>query len=141
MKEWNSFCNQKGISLIEVLASVVLVSIIFSIFSSYILASVQNTRTISNKYTAVQMADSLLNVYLKQDYDQLLPMDGYTTNIDLQDLLGLSGEDVVGFKATLTVERHPNLELKDRVLLLRVDVRSSENGAQRESSIQGYKRK
>lgn len=141
MKEGNRVWNQKGISLIEVLASVVLVSLIFSIFSSYILASVQNTRTISNKYTAVQIADSLMNVYLKQDYEELLPMAGYTTNVDLVNLLGISEKDMFGFKATLTVERHPNPELKGRVLLLRVDVRSSENGAQRRSSIRGYKRR
>ena len=141
MKKWDKVWNCMGISLVEVLALVVLVSIIFSIFSSYILASVQNSKIISNKYNAVQIADSLMNVYLKKEYDELLPLAGSTVNIELEEMLGLDSGGWDGYKATLTVEQHPESKLKDRILVLQVNVISTSNVGQKESSIKGYKRK
>lgn len=133
--------NEKGISLIEVLASVVLISIIFSLVSSYILSSAQYTKSISNKYSAVQLAESLLNAHREMEFSSLLTKNGKTEALDIQNTLKLREPIDGDFKATLTVAKHSDPKLKDRLLLMTVKVYSTENGVQKETMIEGYKRK
>ncbi|WLR56180.1 prepilin-type N-terminal cleavage/methylation domain-containing protein [Mesobacillus subterraneus] len=133
--------NEKGISLIEVLASIVIISIIFSVVSSYILSSAQHTKSMSNKYTAVQLAESLLNVYKDMEYSFLQSKTGATENINIQATLGLDNQVDRNYSATLSVARHNNYKLSDRVLLLTVKVYTMENGVKKETILEGYRRK
>ncbi len=136
----DKFSNEKGISLIEVLASIVIISIIFSVVSSYILSSAQHTKSMSNKYTSVQLAESLLNVYKDMDYTILESKTGTLEAINIQDTLGLS-ELEGNFSATFAVARHHDNKLRDRVLLLTVKVYTNENGVKKETILEGYRRK
>lgn len=132
--------NEKGISLVEVLASIVIISIIFSVASSYILSSAQYTKSLSNKYTAVQMAESILNVYKDMEYSSLESKTGSTENVNIQDILGLAEMDG-NFTATFAVAKHTDYKLRDRVLLLTVKVYTMDNGVKKETILEGYRRK
>lgn len=133
--------NQKGISLIEVLASIVIISIIFSVVSSYIISSAQHTKSMSNKFTAVQLAESLLNIYKEMEYPVLDSKTGTTETVNIHDTIGLETQLEGDYSATLSVARHHDYKLRDRVLLLTVKVYSMENGVKKETILEGYRRK
>lgn len=133
--------NQKGVSLIEVLASIVIISIIFSVVSSYILSSAQYTKSMSNKYSAVQLAESLLNVYMEMEYSSLESLVDKTEAIDVQDAIGTGTILETEYTGTISVTKHHDIKLRDRVLLLTVKVYTVENGVKHETKIEGYKRR
>ncbi|WP_180953697.1 prepilin-type N-terminal cleavage/methylation domain-containing protein [Bacillus sp. T33-2] len=136
----NNHLNQKGISLVEVLASIVIISILFSIISSYIVSSYKHSSSISNKYSSVQIAESILEVYKAKDYSELRDLvDNGIETIDIIEVLELDvNTDIGSLIATVNIEQ--SIEQPDRLLVVQVTVISTENDVQKETELKGFKR-
>lgn len=141
MGKRKKFFNQNGFSLVEVLASFILISILFSIIGSYFVSSYQQSSSISNKYSAVQLAESLLSTYKKMNYSDLSPKVGTTEIIDIRNQLQIDPNfDIGSFSAKVEFQKHPDLALQNRLIVIKVTVTSKKNGVSKETSLEGYKR-
>lgn len=133
--------NQNGFSLIEVLASFVLITILFSLISSYFVSSYQQASSISNKYSAIQLAESLLGTYKKMNYSDLRTKIGTSEIIDIRNQLQIDPNfDIGAFSARVEFQKHPDPALQDRLIVIKVTVTSKEKGICKQTSLEGYKR-
>lgn len=124
------YINQTGISLIEVLVSVVIISIILSYISSLIVSSYKGSKIISDRFTAVQVAEALLNVYRNEDFTTITS----TENINIEETLGETNPDLRNFSAKLDVYpgKYPSIK---RIV---VTVTSTINGPRNTATLEGY---
>lgn len=106
VKKLNFKLNENGLTLIEVLASIVILSIVLISFSSILLQSVKHTKYNEEKLTAVDIAEEVVGMMrgtksTKVDVTKYLetPFDIVTTCEE--GPVGLS-------KATITVEAKEN---------------------------------
>lgn len=141
MRKRNKIFNQNGFSLIEVLASLVIISILFSIISAYFISSYQQSSSISSKYSAIQLAESLLGSYKKMEFADLSAKIGKTEVIDIPNQLQIDPNFSIGsFTAKVAFQKHPDVTLQDRLIVIKVTVTSKENGISKDTSLEGFKR-
>ncbi|XJZ26380.1 prepilin-type N-terminal cleavage/methylation domain-containing protein [Bacillota bacterium Lsc_1132] len=141
MRKSNITSNQNGFSIIEVLASFIIISILFTIISAYFVSSYRQSNSISNKYSAIQLAESLLNTYKKMSFSDLTAKVGTSEQIDIRNQLQIDPAfDIGSFSAKVNFQKHPDPLLQDRLIDIQVTVTSQENGVKKETSLEGYKR-
>jgi type II secretory pathway pseudopilin PulG len=100
--------GQQGISLNEVLASFVIISILFLITNAYFINSNNESASLSKKYSAVQIADSLLDIYKSMNYSDLYNKIGTTDQIDIKSMLQLDpATDISSYSATAVISKFP----------------------------------
>lgn len=127
---------EKGFSLIEVLASIVLVSVILMLVSSYFVKSMQHNSTLTNNYSSLQLCESLLSVYKSKDYSVLEKEMNKTLDIDINNELHLEPSTNLPFTAEVTIKKHASLA---ELLVIYVTVYTT-NG-KKSASLEGYLRK
>ncbi|WP_165352529.1 type IV pilus modification PilV family protein [Bacillus infantis] len=132
--------NNKGFTLMEVLASIVLISLIFIIVGAYFTNSFKTSASISKKYSAVQLAENLLDQYQAMKFTDLEAKTGKTESIDIQSILNADA-DFSDYDAKITVSRHSSPALSSRLLLLKIMVYQSKEGPGKQTVLEGYIRK
>ncbi|OXT18940.1 hypothetical protein B9K06_00870 [Bacillus sp. OG2] len=140
MQMMKKFLNNKGFTLMEVLASIVLISIIFVIVGAYFTNSFKTSASISTKYSAVQLAESLLDQYQSMKFTDLEAKAGQTESIDIENTLNADA-DFSAYDAEITITRHSSPSLGHRLLLLKVVVSSGKEGLGKQTALEGYIRK
>ncbi|WML28994.1 hypothetical protein RCG24_13320 [Neobacillus sp. OS1-32] len=63
--------EEKGISLVEVLASIVLTTILLMLVSSYFIQSFQQNKHMDKSFSSIQLCQNLLDVYRAKGFDIL----------------------------------------------------------------------
>jgi prepilin-type N-terminal cleavage/methylation domain-containing protein len=140
MKMMKKFLNNKGFTLMEVLASIVLISLIFIIVGAYFTNSFKTSASISTKYSAVQLAENLLDQYQSMKFTDLEAKAGKTESINIESILNADA-DFSDYSAKITVSRHSSPALSSRLLLLKVMVYPSKEGSGKQTVLEGYIRK
>jgi prepilin-type N-terminal cleavage/methylation domain-containing protein len=136
----NTFKNTKGFTLIEVLASIVLVSIILMLVGTYFVNSYKQNHDLSRNFNSIQICQSLLEVYRAKEFADLEKSDGKKLTLDKPDIkneLQFDDTTEMPYLAEINIDRHPNLP--NKILILTISV-YSEDGKNR-TSLEGYVRK
>ncbi|MGG5254883.1 type IV pilus modification PilV family protein [Neobacillus sp. SM06] len=133
--------SQSGFSMIEVLVSILLISILFTIIGAYFVNSYQQSNGISKQYSAIQLAESLLNSYKKMSFPDLAQRVGTSEKIDIQSQLQMDPSfDYGSYSAQVEFQKHPEPQLQNRLIVIKVTVFSEVNGIKKQTSLEGYKR-
>lgn len=135
-----SLKNSKGFTLIEVLASIVLISILLMLVSTYFVNSYQQNKNLSKNFDSIQICQSLLDVYKTKEFSELEKDVGKSLSIDATGIkteLQLDASTKINYSAKITIKKHPSLS--NRILVLTVSV-SSVDG-KNTTSLEGYVRK
>ncbi|MFD1018924.1 type IV pilus modification PilV family protein [Thalassobacillus hwangdonensis] len=130
--------NERGFSLVEVLVAFSLLIIIFSLIGSLVVNSVSQSSRIDDRFSAVELADSLLDTYQNFSFEELENMTGNEESIDIMTSLELTEEPP--YEAFVKIMQHDNPELQDRLLVITITVTptSSTNNS---VTLEGLKRK
>ncbi len=141
MRIYKQSSNQSGFSIIEVLVSILLISILFTIIGAYFVNSNQQSNIISKQYSAIQLAESLLNSYKKMSFPDLAQRVGTSEKINIQSQLQMDPSfDYGSYSAQVEFQKHPDLQLQNRLIVIKVTVFSEVNGIKKQTSLEGYKR-
>ncbi|WP_191560709.1 prepilin-type N-terminal cleavage/methylation domain-containing protein [Metabacillus idriensis] len=146
--------KQSGFTLIEVLASIVILTIMFSVLSGFFVNSASYSNTFDKKLSAVQLSKSLLESYQKEGFEEGIKnidkVPKELTGSAIGEKLGLTEEMIDTSAFTSTVEfSHPDLKtnpdlnpaLVKRLLLIKVTVSDKRGTASSSSELEGYVRK
>lgn len=135
--------SNKGLSLVELLVSIVLISILLTVAATYFVNSSKQNSTITKNYDSIQLCRSLLDVYKGKDPSELedILKNGTGTKTlgknDIKAELGLTEE--LPFHAKVQVKEHPDSLLKNKIFIVTITVQS-ENG-KKQTALEGYVRK
>ncbi|RLQ98043.1 type II secretion system protein [Falsibacillus albus] len=130
----------EGFTLIEVLVSIVLLSIVLTIAGTFLTTSYENTKISTNNFSTLQLSKSLLNETKKLSFTDLERKIGNKEEIDIKSTLaGNEDLDSSKYKAFLEVSRHPSPTLSNRLLVLKVTVTAAVDSEK--SVTEGYVRK
>ncbi len=141
MRIYKQSSNQSGFSIIEVLVSILMISILFTIIGAYFVNSYQQSTILSKNYSAVQLAESLLNSYKIRSFQDLVPKVGTSEKVDIRSQLQIDPSFDYGlYSAQVEFEKHPDPQLQNRLIVIRVTVFSEVNGIKKQTSLEGYKR-
>ena len=108
--------NDKGLTLVEILAAVVILSIVLVTFTNLFLHSAKHTKFNNEKLTAVQVAEDVVAKVRANEYKEKsggeefseIGYDGYEVSIKIED----GPSDVNLHKAVITVEKNPGTGIK-----------------------------
>ncbi|NRD80941.1 prepilin-type N-terminal cleavage/methylation domain-containing protein [Bacillus sp. BRMEA1] len=136
------FLSQKGFSLVEVLVALVIISILLSIISSYMLNSYKQSNMVKNNFTAEQLAQDLLNTYKTMDFSTLYNKLGTTEQVDIRNQLQIDNSvNLNNVSATAQFIKYPNPAISDRIIDIKIIVTYTSFGIQRQITLEGYNRK
>lgn len=116
--------KSKGFSLVEVLASIVLIFILFTLVGNYFVKSHEQSNYLDREYTCTQLCEALLKVYRAESYSNLVKHVGQTIEInDIAEELQLdSTVDITHYNASIKIDNHPNNKLANRAVIIEVSV-------------------
>jgi prepilin-type N-terminal cleavage/methylation domain-containing protein len=118
--------KEKGLTLIEVLASIVILGIMLITVGSFFINGTNYSDASDQKLSNVQIANNILNEYKNYHFRELKNCKGELINIDVKNLLNIVDEDSFDhIEATLTIKEHPKTE-KILILTINVNNRASE---------------
>lgn len=112
--------KEKGFSLIEVLVSLSIISFILLLVSGFFVNSATHNSRLDKDYSAMQIAESLLHVYKTKPFSELEHIST-PKEINLSEELNFSVDDSL-YTAFVSIKKHPDNLLKDRVLVVKVTV-------------------
>ncbi|PLR68300.1 type IV pilus modification PilV family protein [Bacillus sp. UMB0893] len=138
--------KQSGFTLIEVLASIVILTIMFSVLSGFFVNSASYSNTFDKKLTAVQLSKSLLEKYQAEGFDiadnkiGLFPEK--LSGEEIADKLGLTSEmfDTSYYEATVSFQ-NPDRIQTDKLIKITVTVSAKTGNKSASSELKGYIRK
>ncbi|WP_191567014.1 prepilin-type N-terminal cleavage/methylation domain-containing protein [Metabacillus idriensis] len=138
--------KQSGFTLIEVLASIVILTIMFSVLSGFFVNSASYSNTFDKKLTAVQLSKSLLEKYQAEGFDiadnkiGLIPEK--LSGEEIADKLGLTSEmfDTSYYEATVSFQ-NPDRIQTDKLIKITVTVSAKTGNKSASSELKGYIRK
>lgn len=116
--------NNRGFTLVEVLASIVIIFILFTLISNYFIKSYEQSNYLNREYTSTQLCESLLKVYRSKPYSTLIDDIGTTKEIsNIEEVLQLdSTEKLDGYSATVQIQNHPDDKLTERAIIVIISV-------------------
>jgi prepilin-type N-terminal cleavage/methylation domain-containing protein len=138
------FSKQSGFTLIEVLASIVILTIMFSALSGFFVNSASYSNTFDKKLTAVQLSRTILESYQEDGYDKFKNLIGPPLELDhaaLKEILGIEGEeliDISAYSATVSLKKHSDLLLSEKLIEINVTVHYKDRSSITESTLKGY---
>jgi len=107
--------NEKGLTLVEILAAIVILAIVLVSFSSFFLQSAKHTKYNNEKLTAVQIAEEVIADVRSEEYDKkigdLIPDDTTTYHDYIVAIEIKEGPSDLG-KAVITVTSKPAEAMK-----------------------------
>ncbi len=146
--------KQSGFTLIEVLASIVILTIMFSALSGFFVNSASYSNTFDKKLSSVQLSKSLLETYQKEGYEEgiknIEKAPKELSGSAIGEKLGLTEKmiDTSAYTSTIEFSRpdlttNPELNpaLVNRLLLIKVTVSDQSETATSSSELEGYIRK
>ncbi|KGX93620.1 hypothetical protein N781_10530 [Pontibacillus halophilus JSM 076056 = DSM 19796] len=141
MKKWK---NEQGLTLVEVLASMTLLSVIFIVISAFVVNSFTFSSAINRDYTTLQISDSLLEYYKSENFSKLQDEVGKTIQLDTpaikQTLKMDASTDIGKLNSSITITKHSNPSLQNRLLHIEVTVSSTQNRNTQQTTVEGYNR-
>lgn len=137
--------KQSGFTLIEVLASIVILTIMFSVLSGFFVNSASYSNTFDKKLTAVQLSKSLLERYQSEGFETALKNIG-KQNIELTgdqiaQKLGLSDQltEINKYNATISFNYPDQNRIQtDKLIKATVTVYSIPKNSSTISELEGY---
>ncbi|OHR71929.1 hypothetical protein HMPREF3291_23040 [Bacillus sp. HMSC76G11] len=141
------FISQKGFTLIEVLASIVILAIMFSVLSGFFVNSASYSNTFDKKLSAVQLSKSLLEKYQAEGFEEAGTKVGQTEKISgkaITEKLGLpeSMFNAADYEADVSfLPPDPNRIKTDQLIRIQVTVSVHTGNTSSTSKIEGYIRK
>lgn len=142
------FISQSGFTLIEVLASIVILAIMFSVLSGFFVNSASYSNTFDKKLSAVQLSKSLLEKYQAEGFKEAEKKVGYSpenlSGIEITEKLGLpeSMFNAADYEAAVSfLLPDPNRIQTDQLIRIQVTVSAHTGNTSGTSKIEGYIRK
>ncbi|QNG61054.1 type II secretion system protein [Bacillus sp. PAMC26568] len=137
--------KQSGFTLIEVLASIVILTIMFSALSGFFVNSASYSNTFDKKLTAVQLSKSLLESYQKEEFNSIygrINREDYLDSNKIHAKLGTTQEmiDTSLYNATVSFS-HPEDRFKNKLIRIKVTVSAVNDDSSTTAELQGYLRK
>lgn len=140
--------KQSGFTLIEVLASIVILTIMFSALSGFFVNSASYSNTFDKKLTAVQLSKSLLESYQAKGFKEALMNIGKPkielTGDQIAQELGLSEQltEINNFNATISFNYPDKSRIQtDKLIKTTVTVYSIPKNSSTISELEGYVKK
>lgn len=112
--------QETGFSLIEVLASLVIISVLFTLINSYMISSYQQNKELDKMFSSVQLCQSLLDSYKSKGYEDLASEIGSAKTVDIREELCLAATDDIPYSAEIMIDSHP--DFADEMLIIKVSV-------------------
>ncbi|MGD6795658.1 type II secretion system protein [Metabacillus indicus] len=132
--------KEQGFTLIEVLASIVILTIMFSVLSSFFVNSASYSNSFDKKLNAVQLSKSLLQIYQAEGFTEAEKRINQTVHLQATDLFDKLGLDSERFKeGEYTAEVKFMKASDERLILIEVTVTSVSKNVS--SEIEGHVRK
>ncbi|WP_025728432.1 type IV pilus modification PilV family protein [Heyndrickxia ginsengihumi] len=135
----NTLLNKnRGFTLVEVLLSITILSIVILVVSSVLANNATYTKMADNKLPAIQIANSILQVYQQKSFTDLEPEIGKKEQVNIQDVLGLdSSSEVSQYKAYVEISKNEDSRLTNRLLLVKVSVETNGDSGNA-TELEGY---
>ncbi|WP_449537144.1 prepilin-type N-terminal cleavage/methylation domain-containing protein [Ferdinandcohnia sp. Marseille-Q9671] len=134
--------NQKGLTLIEILASIVILSIIILVSANFFIQGSKFSKVTDEKFSDLQVAKDILAVYQGKDKSTLQDKIGNARlEVSILDELEVDPnqeEYYRGRRAFVTFNKHSDPRIKNDVLVIKVVVESNTNGIKNETVLEGY---
>ncbi|WP_191555893.1 type IV pilus modification PilV family protein [Metabacillus idriensis] len=146
-----AFIKEQGFTLIEVLASIVILTIMFSVLSSFFVNSASYSNSFDKKLNSVQLSKSLLEKFQAEGFEaahkRLQTGSKSLSSAEINSVLELSEDFVpVTYEAkieyfTISRQDEPVMDpaLLSRFILIKVTV--SNKDGKSEAELEGYVRK
>ncbi|WP_035207227.1 type II secretion system protein [Metabacillus indicus] len=134
--------KEQGFTLIEVLASIVILTIMFSVLSSFFVNSASYSNSFDKKLNAVQLSKSLLQIYQAEGFSEAEKKIGSTVNLqpsELLEKLDLTNEVLSDGDYTADVKFFKSDGVSDRLITIEITVASASKKVS--STIKGHVRK
>lgn len=142
------FISQRGFTLIEVLASIVILAIMFSVLSGFFVNSASYSNTFDKKLSAVQLSKSLLEKYQAEGFEEAERKVGYPpvklSGKEITKKLGLPDSmfNAADYEAAVSyLPPDPNRIQTDQLIRIQVTVSAHTGKTSGTSEIEGYIRK
>ncbi|WP_159439945.1 prepilin-type N-terminal cleavage/methylation domain-containing protein [Bacillus sinesaloumensis] len=136
--------SQEGLTLIEILASIVILSIIILVTANFFVQGSKFSRVSDEKFSDIQIARDILSVYQTKDSSELfLRIGNPRTEINIIDELQVESDQqsyYQGRKAFVAFREHPDPRIKTDVVVIEVVVQSNTSGIKNETVLEGYSR-
>ncbi|KHD86890.1 type IV pilus modification PilV family protein [Heyndrickxia ginsengihumi] len=135
----NTLLNKnRGFTLVEVLLSITILSIVILVVGSVLANNATYTKMADNKLPAIQIANSILQVYQQKSFTDLEPEIGKKEQVNIQDVLGLdSSSEVSQYKAYVEISKNEDSRLTNRLLLVKVSVETNGDSGNA-TELEGY---
>ncbi|WP_226583423.1 prepilin-type N-terminal cleavage/methylation domain-containing protein [Halobacillus litoralis] len=129
------FNNEKGFSLIEVVAAMALLFIVFIVSTQMVMNTMTQSETINQDFTAMEIADGIMSVYKAEPSGDLEKQINSDVIVDVPDLLQIDDpKSVAAYQARVKVTNPDDLTLKSQLLKITVTVETSTQT----SRLEGY---
>ena len=129
--------NQKGISLLEVLLSITLLSIVLLVFWGYFVQSSTNTSRNEHNASAGQLSQEILSKVITSNFEDDLTLDNWQVLYDgdpnayestTGDFFLKIGDEVYYPRVTFKEETEITFDVPDHLQLVHVEIESEQNG-------------
>ncbi|GAA0498351.1 hypothetical protein GCM10008986_26800 [Salinibacillus aidingensis] len=114
--------EEKGLTLVEVLAGIVILSIILLSVGSFFINGTKYSNASEQKLSNAYIANNILNEYKQLSFKELHNCLGEDHLVDIKAILNIPSEEqpaLNGLEASLTISEH---SLKNRVVILSVEI-------------------
>ncbi|QHS24267.1 type II secretion system protein [Virgibacillus sp. MSP4-1] len=116
--------EEKGLTLVEVLAGIVILSIILLSVGSFFINGTKYSNASEQKLSNAYIANNILNEYKQLSFTELHDCIGEDHLVDIKAILDIPSEEQPALNdltASLTISEHP---LKNRVVILSVEIKN-----------------
>jgi prepilin-type N-terminal cleavage/methylation domain-containing protein len=140
--------SQKGFTLLEVLASIVILIIMFSVLSGFFVNSAYYSNTFDKNLSSVQLSKSLLEIYQAEGFEEARKRVLYSSEKlsgeEISEKLGLPEAmfNTTDYEAAVSfLPPDPNRIQSDQLIRISVTVSAHSGKTSVSSKIEGYIRK
>ncbi|WP_018660951.1 PulJ/GspJ family protein [Heyndrickxia acidiproducens] len=128
--------KSRGFTLVEVLLSITILGMVILVAGSVLANHAGHTRMAEEKLSGIQLANSILRAYQKKSFSEIEAKVGTTETVDIKSLLGTDAAEVSYFTAMATISKPADSRLSNRLLLVKITVKSSRD--QQTDEVEGY---
>jgi prepilin-type N-terminal cleavage/methylation domain-containing protein len=136
--------NQNGMTLVEVVAAIAILSIILLTFGGALINNMSYTTATTQKLSTLQLANNVLKKYEEMSYSDAQSQIGTSKTLDPSQLSSLlnnnstSADQYQGFDVIVTLSNPDDVSLSNYLVKVQVKVTSTLSKIQNTTELEGY---
>lgn len=131
------FSEEKGYTLVEVVAAMALLLVVFMVSIQLVMNTVTQSVTIEEDFSSIEIADSILDYYQSQPVEDIKGQLNSTVSVDIAGILEVPSDEVEGLRAEISFSEPDSIKLRDQLIKLKVVIESVESNRQ-QAELEGY---